>query len=977
MKNFAASLTLALILAATGAMAQWSTNASVNNVINNLPNDQAIPKIANCPNGDSYFGFFSSEGGNYDVRLQRLDYQGNALWTPGGIMVSSNPQNTWLTDWDMTADLTNHAILVFNDIRNAGNMNIYAYSIANDGTFTWGANGIALSNSSAFNAAPKVVVTNAGNIVVAWSADNNIIMQKISPTGTLLWGTSGISIIGPNRNTWPQLVAVGTDDVILKYYDDSGSTLYPTRHIMAQRYNASGVAVWSSPTAISLAGGISSQTQVLPIISDGNDGLYIGWHDDRDNNMKASIFVQHVNSSGVCLWTTNGVEVSSASSMNHYYPQLALPTGSTDLFCYWNEMNGNQDQWGIYGQKINSTGALQWGATGMVFIAVGLTDVYPVAARKSPTDMVLFYEDYFNTINSSIKAMRISTTGTYVWTPNHVTMCSVNSQKVHTVVNEFASNQWIASWEDNRSGNADIYAQNIKLDGTLGPGLISNGTISGTITLSGGTGSVTNVTVQAGTYSATPNASGFYTMTVPTGTYTVTASLAGYNSASQNNVVVNQNQTTTVNLTLTAIPMGYIDGHVTLVGGSGILSQVQVTAGTTTVNPDITGHYTMFISPGTYNVIATLPAYFPDTVKNVVVLNNQTTNNVNLTLNLAPYTGHIEGTVTLNGGSGNVTQAVVNAGGFTTNPNASGFYSIEVPAGSYDVSASLSGYVTQIIPSVVVLVSQTTSNVNFTLVPSASAGTISGLVTISGGTASVQDAVVTAGTYSTHPDAGGVYSLQVPAGTYTVTASHPYTNTQSVNNVSVTQGNTTPNVNFVLTVDKADLVCIALSNSGGYLNPVSLVIQGPGGPYTGTITQDSLIFPMVPYGAYSGISTWNGVQLQSDTTVGATNHHLIFQYTISGTVNIAEGQKLSVSPNPAGAGSTVKFSLIKPGTVRFDLTDGNGRTVRLTEIPALTLGSHEFSLGTLLNGVQPGNGLYFLRLQGPDGTQTCKFVVSF
>ena len=37
----------------------------------------------------------------------------------------------------------------------------------------------------------------------------------------------------------------------------------------------------------------------FPFISDGSDGFYIAWHDDRDNNMLASTWVNHVNSEGV------------------------------------------------------------------------------------------------------------------------------------------------------------------------------------------------------------------------------------------------------------------------------------------------------------------------------------------------------------------------------------------------------------------------------------------------------------------------------------------------------------------------------------------------------------------------------------------------------------------------------------------------------------------------------------------------------
>jgi hypothetical protein len=953
--------------------AQWSTNPSVNNIICNLSGEQAIPKIATCSNGDTYIGYFSNESGNYNVRLQRLNPQGNIMWAANGILISGHPQNTWLTDWDMTCDGSNYAILAFNDIRNGGNTNVVAYRIAPDGSFAWGADGIALSNSTAFNAAPKVLATAAGNAVFAWQADNVSILQKVSPTGSLLWGTNGITLSGTPRITWPQLLPVGSDEVILKYFEDTGPVNAPTRHVKAQRYNSTGSPVWSSPATVSSAGGISAWTQIFPFINDGSDGFFMTWHDDRDNNQRASTFVQHVNSAGTVVFTANGVEASGLSSMNHYYPQLALPTGSTDVFVYWNEMNGNQDQWGIFGQKISSTGALQWGNNGMTFIAVSGTNVYPVAARKSPTDMVLFYEQYFDAINSSIKAMRISTSGTFVWSPSSVTMCSVNSQKVHPVFNEFANNQWIGAWEDNRSSNVDIYAQNIQLNGTLGPP--SQGTISGTISLSGGSGNVTQVAVTAGSTTVYPDATGFYTMPQYPGTYSVTASLSGYYPASQSGVVVVSNQTITVNLTLLPIQAGNIDGHVTLVGGTGIVTLVVVAAGTSTAYPDVNGHYNLSVTPGTYNVIATLPGYYPDTVFGITVANTQTVYNVDLTLNVAPTNGLLQGTVTLNGGSGNVTQADVTAGGVTVHPDATGFYSIDLVAGNYDVTASLTGYISQMVLGVQVLVNQTTPNVNFTLVPEAGAGHIEGHVTLTGGTADVTLTNVSSGAYATHPNAAGFYSLQIPAGTYSVTAANPYTTTQILDNIVVTGGQTTLNIDFLLTVNRADLVCIAYDYLGNYLNDVDLTITGPEGPYVGSIINDSIVFPHVPYGSYDGIAFWGMAFDESDTIIDASNHHLIFDILYFGINEKENPFRLQVNPNPTKETSVVVFELGQKENLTLMISDLSGKFIPVFEKREFIPGTYRFNLGDLFGGQAAADGIYLLNLRSDKVFATIKVVV--
>ena len=77
--------------------------------------------------------------------------------------------------------------------------------------------------------------------------------------------------------------------------------------------------------------------------------------------------------------------------------------------------------------------------------------------------------------------------------------------------------------------------------------------------------------------------------------------------------------------------------------------------------------------------------------------------------------GTIEGTVYLDGGTGNVEDATVSAGGVTTNPAADGTYSLEVMVGTYDVTALLGGYESDVVADVVVTEGNITSGVDLTL----------------------------------------------------------------------------------------------------------------------------------------------------------------------------------------------------------------------------------------------------------------------
>lgn len=529
--------------------AQWSNNPAENLQLTDLPGEDVISKTAICPNGDVYVGYFSSTSGSYNVYLQRLDHQGNVLWDQNGILISDHPSMSWLTDWDMTADHENHAIMTWMDIRNGGNNNIVAYRISPEGEFVWGEDGLSLSNSMAFDAAPKVAVTASNNAVIAWQSESVIIRHKISPEGSLLWGNDGITLSGLNKFTWPQLMPVGDDDVIMKYFEDSGPPNAPTRHVFAQRYTSDGSAVWAQPAVITDQGGISAWTQIFPMISDGNEGFYISWHEDRAFTNLYKAYVQHIDINGNAMFEENGQIVSLNTSMNHFYPKLAKPENDAHIYVLWNEVNADQDQWGIYGQKVSTAGDLKWGDNGKVLLPVGSTALLPQRGLQHGEDIILIYETYLDAVNTSLNAMRLDTNGDFVWENETVFISSVPSEKIHLDVSNWHQNQWVMSWEDNRGGNPDVYIQNLLPSGELGPAA-ANGTLSGTISLINGTTDLSLTEISIGESSTFADVDGNYSISVPAGIYDVTAVNPYAEIALEEGVEISENETTTLDFEL-------------------------------------------------------------------------------------------------------------------------------------------------------------------------------------------------------------------------------------------------------------------------------------------------------------------------------------------------------------------------------------------------------------------------------------------
>jgi hypothetical protein len=139
--------------------------------------------------------------------------------------------------------------------------------------------------------------------------------------------------------------------------------------------------------------------------------------------------------------------------------------------------------------------------------------------------------------------MRLDSDGNFVWEENFVMMCSVASNKVHSVAGQFNNNQIIASWEDSRNGGSDIYAQNITFEGLLG--VINDGYVEGNVVLNGGSGIVTDVDIEAGGMIVNPEINGDYSIILTPGTYDVTASLDGYEQVTIDDVEVTSGNSTT------------------------------------------------------------------------------------------------------------------------------------------------------------------------------------------------------------------------------------------------------------------------------------------------------------------------------------------------------------------------------------------------------------------------------------------------
>jgi len=295
-------------------------------------------------------------------------------------------------------------------------------------------------------------------------------------------------------------------------------------------------------------------------------------------------------------------------------------------------------------------------------------------------------------------------------------------------------------------------------------------TISGTITLNGGPGNVTDVLVTAGDISVNPDAGGYYEIgPLDPGTYDVTASLDAYYPEIESAEVI-AGEVTTIDFTLNP-EIGNISGTVIDELSSEPLEGVLISIGDYEIWTTADGTY--FLSDiliGTYDVTASIDNYYPETISGVEIIVDQTTI---VDFELMPEPGIIDGVVYDNHTGDVIEGALVEVEGtiLTATTGADGYYIIEnITIGVYNVIAMAENYENETVMDVEVFSNQTTP-VDFYLVPEP--GGLEGTVIDEFTLSPIEGALITLdGTaYSAYTNSDGYYFVEnIFVGEYTVIA---------------------------------------------------------------------------------------------------------------------------------------------------------------------------------------------------------------
>ena len=355
------------------------------------------------------------------------------------------------------------AIVAWWDVRN-GNADIYAQRISAAGLVQWQPDGIAVCTAAGGQTDPTIVADGAGGAVVTWAdyrtGQADIYAQRISPGGGLMWATDGVAVCTNASDQYNVVTtADGAGGVVVGWYDFSSGS----GDLYAQKISAAGTVQWAAGGVVIAAA--ASNQQSPTIASDGAGGAIIAWQDYRASAFDCSIYAQRVSSAGTTQWAANGVVVCAAAGGQ--YPPVIVADGAGGAVIAWADNRAGWPITDMYAQKVSSGGGVQWAVNGVALCTAAGQQIYPAIAPDGAGGAIVAWSDVRNG-NYDVYAQRIAAAGLVQWTANGAALCTAAGNQGDVRIAADGAGGVVATWTDPRTGSFnDIYAQKISAAGVL------------------------------------------------------------------------------------------------------------------------------------------------------------------------------------------------------------------------------------------------------------------------------------------------------------------------------------------------------------------------------------------------------------------------------------------------------------------------------------------------------------------------------
>ncbi len=414
---------------AGAARAEWPNHA-INLPVWIAPGYQSYPTIVSDGAAGSIIVWNEGPG----TRAHKILADGTFGWDSAAVLCTSCTQGLLTAVTDVSG-----GAYVLSGRHNDSNGKTYIHHVSADGAALW-----SVTESSAID--PEIAADGSGGALVVWENSNttsgtgvNIWAQRFDESGSI-WRVN-VSGDAPYGHELEPCVAA----------DGSGGAFvaWEAADIRVQRLDASGNKLWSE-YGVSAGSGRTPQ-----IVADPVGGAMVAW----GNNMSPWVtWVRRVNSLGVPIGL-GPIEVTPLMTVAH-----VIRASDGGMILVGETATHQPPYYGrVLAQRIQPDGQVFWGPEGVEIVVAEAPDLTYDVAPDGSGGIVVTYSDGSGVFN--VFAQRVSADGEKLWGENGVVVSSAGgNQKNPAGMIPSGTDYAIVTWDDNRNGNSDIYAQ--RVDGT-------------------------------------------------------------------------------------------------------------------------------------------------------------------------------------------------------------------------------------------------------------------------------------------------------------------------------------------------------------------------------------------------------------------------------------------------------------------------------------------------------------------------------
>ncbi len=408
-----------------------------------------------------------------DLYAQKLDDEGNVLWTENGLLV--NGAYSRQEDPVLESDRNGGAFISWVDFRSDSAGDIYSQHIGPDGELLLDADGVPISTVSNVQISINMCYDEDGGVFISWNdsrtGDTDLYITHLLADGTIAPGF--------DENGTPVVTEPGEQVSVSMVSDTEGGAwitwadkrIQDNHNIFIQHVLADGTMdLEDNGYQICGADGIQTTPKLAP---DALGGAFVSWADKRNDNF-GDIYLQHINSGGSVSFPTDGVQISLIEDEEQHFEQKnnrVTNAGDGLVIVMWqdNRNDPNNTVGDVYVQKV-STSDLVWTTGGIPACTAPEEQVNARMASDSNGGAFIAWTDYRNggTFGyEDIYVQHVDTDGNTLWGDDDNGMpASTESGSQHSPsVRADQNGGAFVSWGDLRYGSIGIYSNCLDEDG--------------------------------------------------------------------------------------------------------------------------------------------------------------------------------------------------------------------------------------------------------------------------------------------------------------------------------------------------------------------------------------------------------------------------------------------------------------------------------------------------------------------------------